>query len=201
MFNNPRIHLYNKLICLFLSCLVIIFNSSSISLLLMFIIYFMLIKNDDKIYSLIISLFFVLAFALLYIYDVTFWVKLILIVAYAYYYLYLDLSKVKFKKRPVKKEIVEEVKKEEVSKVVKDKVSEELKNGDALTKEEKEQIEKDLDRKVDSEVKEIKENYFLRYYHVQQKLSHRKYDINMENIIYVFVNVLAMVICILVERI
>ncbi len=197
MFNNPKIHLYNKLACLFLSLLVIVFNTSSISLLLMFIIYFMFVKNDKKIYSLIISLFFVLAYAFLYVYDVTIWVKLILIIAYAYYYLYLDLAKIKFKKKTT----ITEVKKEIVSEEVKEKVNEELKNGDSLTEEEKEQIENNLDKKIDEEVKEKQDNYFLRYYQVQRKLIRRKYNLNMDNILYVFVNVLAMVICILVEKI
>ena len=189
MFNNPRIHLYNKIICMLLTYLVIIFNYSSISLLLMFIIYFMLIKNDDKIYSMIISLFFVGAFALLYIYDVTFWVKLILIVAYTYYYLYLDISKVKFRKKKVVKEITKE------------DIKEELENGNNLTDEDKKEIEDNLEKKVEAEYLEIKGNYFLRYYQVQQRLGRKRYRLDMENMMYIFVNILALVICVLVARI
>ena len=196
MFNNPKIHLYNKLFCLLLTYLVIIFNYSSISLLLMFIIYFMLIKNDDRIYSMIISLFFVGAFALLYIYDVTFWVKIILIVAYTYYYLYLDISKVKFRKKKVK-----EITKEEIKEKVEEKVKEELDNGTNLSEEDKKEIEENLEKKVEAEYLEIKGNYFLRYYQVQQRLVRRKYKFDMDNMLYIFVNVLALVICVLVARI
>ena len=197
MFNNPRIHLYNKIICMLLTYLVIIFNYSSISLLLMFIIYFMLIKNDDKIYSMIISLFFVGAFALLYIYDVTFWVKLILIVAYTYYYLYLDISKVKFRK----KKVVKEITKEDIKEEVEEKVKEELENGNNLTDEDKKEIEDNLEKKVEAEYLEIKGNYFLRYYQVQQRLGRKRYRLDMENMMYIFVNILALVICVLVARI
>ena len=197
MFNNPRIHLYNKIVCMLLTYLVIIFNYSSISLLLMFIIYFMLIKNDDKIYSMIISLFFVGAFALLYIYDVTFWVKLILIVAYTYYYLYLDISKVKFRK----KKVVKEITKEDIKEEVEEKVKEELENGNNLTDEDKKEIEDNLEKKVEAEYLEIKGNHFLRYYQVQQRLGRKRYRLDMENMMYIFVNILALVICVLVARI
>ena len=196
MFNNPKIHLYNKIALLLLTYLVIILNQSSISLLLMFIIYFMLIKNDDRIYSMIISLFFVGAFALLYIYDVTFWVKLSLILAYTYYYLYLDLSKVKFRKKKVK-----EVTKEEIQEKVEEKVKEELDNGTNLSEEDKKEIEENLEKKVEAEYLEIKGNYFLRYYQVQQRLVRRKYKLDMDNMLYIFVNLLALIICVLVARI
>ena len=41
-----------------------------------------MIKGDTKMYSMIISMAFIIAFALLYIFDVTVWVKTILVIAY-----------------------------------------------------------------------------------------------------------------------
>ena len=165
MFNNPRIHLFNKLLCLLLYSLVIIFNSSS--------------------------------FALLYIFDVTIWVKLILLIAYIYYFMYLDINNLPRKK----KEVVTEVKvdKEEIKKNIEEKVEEELEKGNKLTEEEKEKIKSRLDSKIESETKKKQNNYFVRYYYIQQKLSKRKYTFSSDNITFLLVHIILLIVCVVVE--
>ena len=172
MFNNPKIHLYNKLLCLLLYSLVIIFNTSSISLLLLFIIFFVMIKEDTRMYSMIISMAFVFAFALLYIFDVTVWVKLILLVAYTYYFLYLDINNLPKRK----KEVVAEVKVDT------------------------EEIKSRLDSKVESEAKKKQDNYFIRYYNIQTRLAKRRYSFTGDNVGFLLIHIILLLICMFVEK-
>lgn len=198
MFNNPKIHIFNKLICLLLYSLVIIFNVSSISLLLLFIIFFVMIKGDTKMYSMIISMAFIFAFALLYVFDVTIWVKTILVIAYIYYYLYLDINNLPKKKKVIVNET--KIDKEEIKKEVDDKVSKELEKGDTLTEEQKDKIKSRLDSKVLQEYKKKEDNYLMRYYNVQTKLARRKYSLTGDNISYLLVHIILLLICVFVER-
>ena len=197
MFNNPKIHIINKLICLLLYSLVIIFNFNSISLLLLFIIFFVMIKGDTKMYSMIISMAFIIAFALLYICDVTVWVKVILIIAYLYYFLYLDINNLPKKKKVIVSEA--KIDKEEIKKEVDDKVSEELEKGDTLTEEQKEKIKNRLDSKVEQEYKKKEDNYLMRYYNVQTRLARRKYSLTGDNVSYLLVHIILLLICVFVE--
>ncbi len=197
MFNNPKIHIFNKLICLLLYSLVIIFNVSSISLLLLFIIFFVMIKGDTKMYSMIISMTFIFAFALLYVFDVTIWVKTILVIAYIYYYLYLDINNLPKKKKVIVNEA--KIDKEEIKKEVDDKVSKELEKGDTLTEEQKDKIKSRLDSKVLQEYKKKEDNYLMRYYNVQTKLARRKYSLTGDNISYLLVHIILLLICVFVE--
>ena len=199
MFNNPKIHIFNKLLCLLLYSLVIIFNTSSVSLLLLFIIYFVMIKKDTRMYSMIISMAFVLAFALLYIFDVTIWVKLILVIAYIYYFLYLDINNLPKKKKTI---IVAEAKvdKEELKKDIEDKVDKELEKGNTLTTEQKEHIKARLDSKVENEYKRKSDNYLMRYYNIQTKLAKRKYNLSGDNISFLLIHIILLLVCVFVEK-
>ena len=190
MFNNPKIHLYNKLLCLLLYSLVIIFNTSSISLLLLFIIFFVMIKEDTRMYSMIISMAFVFAFALLYIFDVTVWVKLILLVAYTYYFLYLDINNL-----PKSKVDTEEIKKD-----VEEKVDKELEKGNTLTDDQKQEIKSRLDSKVESEAKKKQDNYFIRYYNIQTRLAKRRYSFSGDNVGFLLIHIILLLICMFVEK-
>lgn len=198
MFNNPKIHIYNKLLCLLLYSLVIIFNTSSISLLLLFIIFFVMIKEDTRMYSMIISMAFVFAFALLYIFDVTVWVKLILLVAYIYYFLYLDINNLPKRK----KEVVAEVKvdTEEIKKDIEEKVDKELEKGNTLTEDQKQEIKSRLDSKVESEAKKKQDNYFIRYYNIQTRLAKRKYSFTGDNVGFLLIHIILLLICMFVEK-
>ena len=199
MFNNPKIHIFNKLLCLLLYSLVIIFNTSSVSLLLLFIIYFVMIKKDTRMYSMIISMAFVLAFALLYIFDVTIWVKLILVIAYIYYFLYLDINNLPKKKKTI---IVAEAKvdKEELKKDIEEKVDKELEKGNTLTTEQKEHIKTRLDSKVENEYKRKSDNYLMRYYNIQTKLAKRKYNLSGDNISFLLIHIILLLVCVFVEK-
>ena len=199
MFNNPKIHIFNKLLCLLLYSLVIIFNTSSISLLLLFIIFFVMIKEDTRMYSMIISMAFVFAFALLYIFDVTVWVKLILLIAYIYYFLYLDINNLPKKKKTV---IVTESKvdKEELKKDIEDKVDKELEKGNTLTEEQKEHIKERLDSKVENEYKRKSDNYLMRYYNIQTRLARRKYSLTGDNISFLLIHIILLLVCVFVEK-
>ena len=199
MFNNPKIHIFNKLLCLLLYSLVIIFNTSSVSLLLLFIIYFVMIKKDTRMYSMIISMAFVLAFALLYIFDVTIWVKLILVIAYIYYFLYLDINNLPKKKKTI---IVAEAKvdKEELKKDIEEKVDKELEKGNTLTTEQKEHIKARLDSKVENEYKRKSDNYLMRYYNIQTKLAKRKYNLSGDNISFLLIHIILLLVCVFVEK-
>ena len=197
MFNNPKIHIINKLICLLLYSLVIIFNTSSISLLLLFIIFFVMIKDDTRIYSMIISMAFILSFALLYIFDVTVWIKIILLIAYIYYFLYLDINNLPKKKKVIVTET--KIDKEELKKDIEEKVDKELEKGNALTKEEKEKIKARLDSKVDSEYKRKEDNYLMRYYNIQTKLAKKKYSFTGDNISFLLIHIILLLVCVFVE--
>ena len=199
MFNNPKIHIFNKLLCLLLYSLVIIFNISSISLLLLFIIFFVMIKEDTRMYSMIISMAFVFAFALLYIFDVTVWVKLILVIAYIYYFLYLDINNLPKNKKTV---IVSEAKidKEELKKDIEDKVDKELEKGNTLTTEQKEHIKARLDSKVENKYKRKSDNYLMKYYNIQTKLAKRKYNLSGDNISFLLIHIILLLVCVFVEK-
>lgn len=198
MFNNPKIHVLNKLLCLLLYGLVIIFNTSSISLLLLFIIFFVMIKDDTRIYSMIISMAFVFAFAFLYIFDVTFWVKLILVIAYIYYFLYLDINNLPKRKKVVVAET--KVDTEEIKKDIEEKVDKELEKGNTLTEEQKEHIKSRLDSKVENEVKKKQDNYFMRYYNIQTRLAQRKYSLTGDNVGFLLIHIILLLICVFVEK-
>ncbi len=198
MFNNPKIHVLNKLLCLLLYSLVIIFNTSSISLLLLFIIFFVMIKDDTRMYSMIISMAFVFAFALLYIFDVTIWIKAILIIAYIYYFLYLDINNLPKKKKVVLAE--SKVDKEEIKKDIEEKVDKELEKGNTLTPEQKEKIKSRLDSKIKVETKRKQDNYLMRYYNIQTKLAKRKYSFNGDNLGFLLIHIILLLVCVFVEK-
>ena len=198
MFNNPKIHIFNKLLCLLLYSLVIIFNTSSISLLLLFIIFFVMIKEDTRMYSMIISMAFVFAFAFLYIFDVTVWVKLILVIAYIYYFLYLDINNLPKKKKVIVAE--SKVDTEEIKKNVEEKVDKELEKGNTLTPEQKEKIKSRLDSKIKVETKRKQDNYLMRYYNIQTKLAKRKYSFNGDNLGFLLIHIILLLVCVFVEK-
>ncbi len=198
MFNNPKIHIINKLLCLLLYSLVIIFNTSSISLLLLFIIFFVMIKEDTRMYSMIISMAFVFAFAFLYIFDVTVWVKLILVIAYIYYFLYLDINNLPKKKKVIVAE--SKVDTEEIKKNVEEKVDKELEKGNTLTPEQKEKIKSRLDSKIKVETKRKQDNYLMRYYNIQTKLAKRKYSFNGDNLGFLLIHIILLLVCVFVEK-
>ena len=198
MFNNPKIHIFNKLLCLLLYSLVIIFNTSSISLLLLFIIFFVMIKEDTRMYSMIISMAFVFAFAFLYIFDVTVWVKLILVIAYIYYFLYLDINNLPKKKKVIVAE--SKVDTEGIKKDIEEKVDKELEKGNTLTPEQKEKIKSRLDSKIKVETKRKQDNYLMRYYNIQTKLAKRKYSFNGDNLGFLLIHIILLLVCVFVEK-
>ena len=157
-----------------------------------------MIKDDTRMYSMIISMAFVFAFAFLYIFDVTMWVKIILIVAYAYYFLYLDINNLPKKKKVIVSEA--RIDKEEIKKDIEEKVDKELEKGNTLTEEQKEKIKSRLDSKVDNEYKRKEDSYLMRYYNIQTKLARRKYSLSGDNISYLLIHIILLLICVFVER-
>ena len=157
-----------------------------------------MIKEDTRMYSMIISMAFVFAFALLYIFDVTVWVKLILLVAYTYYFLYLDINNLPKRK----KEVVAEVKvdTEEIKKDVEEKVDKELEKGNTLTEDQKQEIKSRLDSKVENEYKRKSDNYLMRYYNIQTKLAKRKYNLSGDNISFLLIHIILLLVCVFVEK-
>ena len=194
MFKEENIELISKIFCFIIFILVISFLSNVFSLLLLFVVFFLIGKKEDTAFFSILSVLSLLGLASAFIAN-SFWLlKFFLIIDYGYYFFHF------FK---VNKHFWVVEKKVDDDKYVDDQkineIEKELKKGKVLKQEDIDLIKSHLDEKEVVVKKEQDDIKYLRFNGYKNTSLKWRFNFDDINGIYVICHLVILILAIVVE--